>query len=253
MPETPRATLRNWLLTAVADLGGSAPRADVHRQVEARFGHLFTADDRLPRVGRPGREEAWRNSLDSLYHVLRTKGLMMPSTRGEPWRISPQGSLAVAPRPVPVEEAELLSDFFPKDSRDYIARLAGRELVKRREHEDLLRSYGQVMAKLGWRPSTTVHPRDLELTRGVETWLVEVKVVYEGNGTAAARAALAQLLEYRHFFYQDGSKPGMLALFSEEIGSAHVGLLRELGVRVAWRTQTGWNGDEDARSAGLVP
>ncbi|MFJ8590699.1 hypothetical protein [Streptomyces sp. NPDC093598] len=152
-----------------------------------------------------------------------------------------------------MDQAKLLNDFRPKDSGEYIARLAGRELIKKREHEDLLRSYGQEMARMRWRPSTRVHPRDLELVRDAHTWLVEVKVVYKGNGTEAARAALAQLLEYRHFFYPAGNKPGMLALFSEEIGRAHVSLLGELGIRVVWRTQTGWDGDKGAQSAELVP
>lgn len=153
----------------------------------------------------------------------------------------------------PIEERNLLSEFFPKDASEYVARLAGRELTKKREHEDLLRSYGQEMASMRWRPSTKVHPRDLELVRDTQTWLVEVKVVYKGNGTEAARAALAQLLEYRHFFYSEGVKPGMLALFSEEIGGAHISLLGKLGILVAWRTQTGWGGDADAHSSGLVP
>lgn len=92
MSETTRAVLKSWLLIAVADLGGSAPRADVHGRVEDKFGHQFTTEDRLPRVGRRG-EEAWRNNLDSLYHLLKKEGLMMPSSRGDEWQISPQGSM----------------------------------------------------------------------------------------------------------------------------------------------------------------
>ncbi len=252
MSETPRAALKSWLLIAVADLGGSAPRADVHGRVEDKFGHQFTPADRLPRVGRRG-EEAWRNNLDSLYHLLKKEGLMMPSSRGDEWRISPQGAIFSASHLDPVDERDLLSDFFPKDASEYVARVAGRELTKKREHEDLLRSYGQEMASMRWRPSTKVHPRDLELVRDTRTWLVEVKVVYKGNGTEAARAALAQLLEYRHFFYSEEVKPGMVALFSEEIGGAHISLLGELGIRVVWRTRTGWGGEAGAYSGGLVP
>ncbi|MEW2081276.1 hypothetical protein [Streptomyces sp. NPDC005283] len=252
MPETSRATLKNWLLIAVADLGGSAPRAEVHRRVSEKFGYQFTSEDRLARVGR-AREEAWRNNLDSLYDILKREGLMLPSSRGENWRISPQGSMWAALQLEPVHEEDLLRDFLPRDAGDYVARLTSRMLVKKREHENLLRSYGQDIAGLGWRPSTKVHPRDLELVRGMQTWLVEVKVVYGGNGTDAARAALAQLLEYRHFLYSGEAKPGMLALFSEKIGQAHISLLGDLGICVAWRTRTGWDGDEGARSAELVP
>src|SRR4051812_36621596 len=67
--ETHGEILRRWLLTAVRDLGGAAPRKQVHTRVDELFGRDFTTEDLAPRVGRGG-EPAWRNNLDSLYDRL---------------------------------------------------------------------------------------------------------------------------------------------------------------------------------------
>jgi hypothetical protein len=252
--ETHGATLRNWLFTAVLDLGGAAPRAQVHARAEQLFGPSFTPEDRAPRVGRGG-EPAWKNNLDSLYDRLKKTGYMVTSPHaGAPWRLSPLGLSEAKASSTPIDEADLLRDFKPKDGSEYRARFEGRVLNKHRLHESLLRDYGMDVSRDGWHPvTTTVHPRDLELRRNGEVWVVELKVVYDGNGTEATRDALAQLLEYRHFYYDSDALPGMSAVFSEPIGPAHVDLLESLGIVSVWRSGAGWSGSPMAVASCLVP
>ncbi len=152
-----------------------------------------------------------------------------------------------------IKESVLLANFKPKSSDEYLARLQGVVLKKQRLHETLLASYGTALANDGWAASTVVHPRDLELRRKSDVWLAEVKVVYNGNGTEAARAALAQLLEYRYFFYAPPLTPGMVAVFSEAVGLTHTRLLESLGVASVWRASNCWHGSHTALTAGLVP
>ncbi|MZF57265.1 hypothetical protein GTX53_26110 [Streptomyces sp. SID5594] len=257
MPETHGEVLRKWLLGAVLDLGGAAPRSEVQQRFLELYGARLTAQDREPRVGRPGGEAAWKNNLDSLYDVLKKQGLMEPSRRGGAWTLSDSGR-ARAEQPLkpshgPVEEESLLQDFKPGDSSDYVARLQGRVLKKSRKHESLLDTYGRAVSVNGWRLSTLVRPRDLELVRGDQVWLAEVKMVYKGNATQASRAALAQLLEYRHFYYEASTPPGLLAVFSEPIGLALVSFLDTCGIATVWRADGSWHAGDRAREAGLLP
>jgi hypothetical protein len=246
--------LRAWLLIALRELGDAAPRPTVHQAVQIIFGSQFTAEDVTPRRGRGGDEPAWRNNLDSLYDRLKRERVFLPSKRGEPWRLSPAGSAeASALPPVGAGALKPNGQFKPKNSSPYTANIAAAVQVKMREHEALLADYGHAVAALGWQPITTVHPRDLELSRAGETWLCEIKMVYGGRITSAVREAMAQLLAYRYFFYQSGPQPGLLAVFSEDPGGDNLGLLRSVGVASVWRQGPAWKGCQAAISVGLVP
>jgi hypothetical protein len=129
-------------------------------------------------------------------------------------------------------------NFRPKDSSDYIARVEGRELTKRRSHEALIADFGIWCARLGFDVDTQVHPRDLVLRRPEEEWLVEAKVLYMGDATGAVRAAMAQLLMYR-FFLPHRRCPKLLALFSEPVGDAYVAFLDSHEVASVWRADDG--------------
>jgi hypothetical protein len=154
-----------------------------------------------------------------------------------------------------LEEAkdDLLAHFRPKDDSDYIARLQGRQLIKSRRHERLIGEYGSWVAEQGFAASTREHPRDLVLRHGGAEWLVEAKVLYRGNATDAVRAALGQLLTYRHFLWPPpAAPPRLLALFSEPIGDAYVTFLEEMGIAVVWKEAGGWRGSRDALAAGVA-
>lgn len=258
--ETSGAKLRSWLLGAMSDLGGSGPRQAVHSKVEELFGDEFTADDIAARVGRAGGEAAWRNNLDSLYDRMKKSGHMETLPARSPWTLAPSGTreaLALAPRAPKVlpaiAESDLLSDFKPKDSGDYLSHVRGRVLVKSRSHEQVLRDYGTAIVRHGWAPSTSVHPRDLELRRGNEVCLAEIKVVYKGNATHAVREAVGQLMEYRHFHYSEDLRPVPLAVFSEAVGDGFVAYLQALGIAVVWQHGAAWRGSTKATRLGLVP
>jgi MrcB-like, N-terminal domain len=148
--------------------------------------------------------------------------------------------------------ADLLRDFAPKDDSEYVAHLAGRTLVKSRRHETLVREYGLQARSLGFSAATNVHPRDLTLRRGEDEWLVEAKVVYRGNATTAVRDAIGQLLQYRHFLYPIESRVRLVALFTEPVGKAYVGLLASAGIEAVWKGPGGWQGDAAAQGDGLV-
>lgn len=132
-----------------------------------------------------------------------------------------------------------LRDFKPKDDSDYVTQLSGRALIKSRRHETLVRHFGEAVTSYGWRP-TTEHPIDLVLRRNGRTCLVEAKVIRGGNATEAVRSALGQLYAYRHFL----GKPHhtLLALFSEDIGTAYADFLEQCGIASIWWDGNGWRG-----------
>ncbi|MFD5767035.1 MrcB family domain-containing protein [Streptomyces sp. NPDC127049] len=159
----------------------------------------------------------------------------------------------VSPRDV-----DPLADFHPKDSGDYTAQIKARQQVKQRSHERLIDDFGRYAAKRGFVPMTArKHPKDLVLERQEDSegegreWLVEAKVVRNGNPTVAVREALGQLYEYRHFLYQGKPEPFLVALFSEEIG-AYAEYLERQDIASIWRSGEGWDGSPRARGWNLT-
>jgi hypothetical protein len=149
-------------------------------------------------------------------------------------------------------KGDLLAHFRPKDDSDYVTHLEGRPLVKSRRHERLIADYGRWAAARGFAASTSEHPRDLMLRRDSAEWLVEAKVLYRGNATDAVRAALGQLLTYRHFLWPPpATAPHLLGLFSEPIGDAYVALLEKLGIASVWKESGTWRGSPSAVTAGI--
>ncbi|MFE4591254.1 MrcB family domain-containing protein [Streptomyces laurentii] len=151
-----------------------------------------------------------------------------------------------------------LANFLPKDSSDYKAEITSRQQVKRRSHEALINDFGLYVVERGFEPITRLqHPKDLVLrTQGApkgseEEWLVEAKVVRNGNPTQAVREALGQLFEYQHFLYQKQPEPFLIGLFSEEIG-AYAPYLEKRGIASIWRDGSGWDGSSRAREWGMT-
>jgi hypothetical protein len=132
--------------------------------------------------------------------------------------------------------------FKPKSDREYIQHLEGKKLVKSRKHETLVKDYGEFVTDNGYRPATNVHPRDLILDRQREHWLVEAKIVYQGNGVRATREALAQLLMYRSFLYKPDRTVSLLALFNEDIGLLCEKFLESFNIASVWKSPSGWVG-----------
>ncbi|MFF6777783.1 MrcB family domain-containing protein [Streptomyces sp. NPDC012637] len=158
--------------------------------------------------------------------------------------------------PQPVSDP--LANFRPKDSSDYVAHIKARQQVKQRSHEELIKDFGHHVSERGYEPITLLqHPKDLVLRlHGVtevsgQEWLVEAKVVRNGNPTTAVREAVGQLYEYRHFLYQGCPKPYLLGLFSEAIG-AYAPYLEEQGIASIWRDGSGWGGSPRAREWGMT-
>ena len=145
-----------------------------------------------------------------------------------------------------------LKYFKPKDESDYITNLVGKELVKTRRHERLIRQYGTWLAGRGFTVSTSIHPRDMVVWRDEAEWIIEAKVLYLGNAVNATRAALGQLYTYRHFLYVDQDEPGLVALFTESIGEALVSFLETVGVASVWYESGEWIGSPTAINAGLA-
>jgi hypothetical protein len=128
----------------------------------------------------------------------------------------------------------------------------GKELVKTRRHERLIRQYGTWLADRGFTVSTSVHPRDMVVWRDEAEWIIEAKVLYLGNAMSATRAALGHLYTYRHFLYGDQDEPGLVALFTESIGAALVSFLEIVGVASVWYESGEWIGSPTAMNAGLA-
>lgn len=144
--------------------------------------------------------------------------------------------------------------FKPTDGSDYLVQVTEREERRTRKHVPLLDGFVRYLVKLGYTASNQgVHPRDLVATKDGQHWLIEVKVVRRGNGQQAAREAVAQLLEYRHFCYPPTEQPHvrMLAVFSESVGTAFIEHLESLGIASIWATAGRWGGSRSAETAGL--
>ncbi|MFE5615850.1 MrcB family domain-containing protein [Streptomyces sp. NPDC056524] len=151
-----------------------------------------------------------------------------------------------------------LAGFQPKDSSDYVAEIKARQQVKKRNHEKLIKDFGDYIRERGYDPFTEQqHPRDLVLRRQgadrekSEEWLVEAKAVRNGNPTNAVREAVGQLYEYRHFLYLKRPAPFLIGLFSEEIG-VYAPYLEEQGIASIWRDGARWGGSSKAREWGMT-
>ena len=143
-------------------------------------------------------------------------------------------------------------EFKPKNDADYLQYFKGRTLRKRRDHERVVKQYGLFLKGRGFTPNTNVHPRDLTVARDGKHWLVEVKVVYRGNGVLATRDALSQLLMYKEYLYSSHDQVCMLAVFSEEIGSRNVEFLERYRIASVWKQDGVWVGSPNAYTTGLA-
>lgn len=159
------------------------------------------------------------------------------------------GSPSTSPEP-----GEDSGGFKPKNREDYFVEMDSRRQRRRGDrHELLLSQYAQIATELGHQPrNVRVHPRDMTMLVDGHEWLVEAKVVYNGNASQASRAAIGQLMEYSHIYYEVGQRPHRMALFSEPIGDLFVGLFEELCIAVVWKGDSGWEASNLARQSGLV-
>lgn len=138
-----------------------------------------------------------------------------------------------------------LANFAPKSGEEYTQHLEGETLVKSRRHETLVKQYGEHAASIGFTPVTAkAHPRDLLLRIDGKEWLVEAKVLYNGNATHAVREALGQLAMYEFLLHDKSALK--LALFTEPIGEQYVSFLEHLGIASVWKVPGGWSGSATA-------
>ena len=167
--------------------------------------------------------------------------------------ITDPGAISTPSSPTPDDEGtDLLRNFKPKSDADYVSRLVGRKLTKTRRHERLVAQYGVWVSGQGVAPSTTEHPKDLVLRKGTHEWLVEAKVVRNGNATQAVREAIGQLFTYRHLLYDSPADVNLVALFSETVGDVYVDLLEMLGIGAVWFEDGLWKGSSSAEAGGLT-
>ncbi len=152
------------------------------------------------------------------------------------------------------------SGFKPRDSSGYIANIAAQQQLKSQKHEALIRDFGAYIETRSYTPTNVgIHPKDLILRQGDVVspgnpeWLVEVKVVRNGNVTAAVREAVGQLREYSYFLYGEKklAPPHLIALFSEAIG-AYAPYLEDQGIAAMWQTGDGWEGTPTVAAWGMV-
>lgn len=142
--------------------------------------------------------------------------------------------------------------FKPKCSDDYVQFFNEHQKVKTRRHEKVLKEYGEFLRDRGLTPRTNVHPRDMTADGDGQTWLIEVKVVYNGNGANATREAFAQLFMYQAIWHPDDPSVRKLAVFSESVGDWNVGFLQTHGIASVWKDSDGWAGSAQAVAAGLT-
>ncbi|WP_434590076.1 MrcB family domain-containing protein [Streptomyces sp. A5-4] len=155
---------------------------------------------------------------------------------------------------------ESLSGFKPKDSGEYIANIVAQQQVRRKDHEAVVADFAPYILGRGYvATNERVHPRDLTLRRHGsafaprEEWLVEVKVVKNGNPTSAVRQAVGQLREYSYFLYRERQieTPHLIGLFSAEIG-VYSQYLEDQGIASIWQTGDTWEGSSTAAKWNMV-
>ncbi|ORV56784.1 MrcB family domain-containing protein [Mycobacterium fragae] len=142
--------------------------------------------------------------------------------------------------------------FKPKCSDDYVQFFKEHQKVKTRRHEKVLKEYGEFLRDRGLTPRTNVHPRDMTADGDGQTWLIEVKVVYNGNGANATREAFAQLFMYQAIWHPDDPTVHKLAVFSESVGDWNIAFLEKHGITSVWKDVDGWAGSRDAVAAGIA-
>lgn len=169
-------------------------------------------------------------------------------------QITVPGEVITATPPIAREPGEESGGFKPKSREDYFVEMNARRQRRRGDrHELLLSQYAEFATGLGHRPrNIRVHPRDMTMQVQSNEWLVEAKVVYNGNASQAARAAIGQLFEYAHIYYDADKRPGLMALFTEPIGALYVEVLERLGIAAVWKGESGWEASELAHVAGLM-
>ncbi|MEV8627345.1 DUF3578 domain-containing protein [Streptomyces sp. NPDC051079] len=143
-----------------------------------------------------------------------------------------------------------LSGFKEGNSSDYYTDVPGGRQRRGRLHEKLVKEFAEHAAACGYSPvNLNVDKRDLVLRRRSlhgQEWLVEAKTVPEGKTYLAVRQAVAQLLEYRHFYYRERAEPDphLVALFSASIGH-YAAYLETLGITAIWPSEQhpgAWDG-----------
>ncbi|MBM4414975.1 MAG: DUF3578 domain-containing protein [Chloroflexi bacterium] len=125
-----------------------------------------------------------------------------------------------------------LGGFKPKSPSDYWAQIPQRLERRTRQHEDLVAKYSAFLKDASIECHTP-HPVDLVAVTSGGVWIVEAKVLKQGNATQAVREAIGQLFHYRYLHWTLSGEPapaGIVALFSEPIGDLYVDLLHELGI-----------------------
>ncbi len=214
-----------------------------YRQRAYEAGNIASITYEIDRLPSEDRLESDLTRMVNLYQaVVDAKRRLLQSS---------PGVLTSSSRLLTTSAADPLLNFRPKSEEEYIQHLTGRLLVKSRRHEKLVRDYGLYAATIGLSPSTAVHPRDMTLTRENEHWLVEAKVLYQGNATLAVREALGQLSTYEYFLYPEKSAH-KVALFTEPIGESYVEFLEHHDVASVWKGELSWEGSSSAAAAGLT-
>lgn len=160
--------------------------------------------------------------------------------------------------------------FKPGNSSAYLVAIAAHEQLKSRKHELLIQDFAAHIAERDYEARNQhIHPKDLTLhpadaaagdagaadsaAADLPEWLVEAKVLRNGDAAPAVRAAVGQLKEYSYFLYgEKGLKaPHLIALFSEDIG-VYASYLEAEGIAAIWQTSDGWDGTVTAVAWGMV-
>lgn len=150
--------------------------------------------------------------------------------------------------------------FKPGNSAAYVANIAAHQQVKGRRHELLIEEFVAYLEGRDYRATNQqihpkdllVHPSDVEAADAPE-WLVEAKVLRNGEAATAVRQAVGQLREYSYFLYRGKGldAPHLIGLFSEDIG-VYGAYLEDQKIAAIWQTKDGWAGTPTAMAWGMV-
>lgn len=217
------------------DLGDRGKRALAYKA-----GNIISITYRLAAL--PREEELDKDLLDfvRLYDAaLAAKANLM---------LTAPGSIHL---PIGSADQFTAGNFAPKNDGQYVQWISGGELIKSRRHESLVREYGIWLSGRGAVVKTSDHPIDMTAEQDGKEWIVEAKVIRNGDIHTPVRGAIGQLIEYAHF-HRRGQGVGQLALFTEPIGERYVELLDSIDIAAVWKGELDWEGSWLAQDGNLV-
>ena len=233
-------------MEVLADLGGSASRDDVNRELEKRLSTAFGKEDLVPQADR-GAEPRWQNRVSSLVRDLRRTGELMEtaSSGAGVWTLSATGrSHAAALLAARSVSAPSTRTYVPPARPSPVSATEPFVVDPDQVDRGLAAHHDTVQALRTWlvgRGITALAPAggsplfDLAWRDGPSFNVAEVKSTTSMNEERQLRLGLGQVLRYRHLTRSEATTVvAWLVLETKPSSDDWLDLCGDLQVEVWW-------------------